>query len=261
MAKRTIITLLTDFGLSDHYVAAMKGVILGICPEAQLIDITHEIAPYGIEDAAFTLGQAYPCFPAGTIHVVVVDPGVGSSRRPLLLEADGHRFVGPDNGVLTLPMDRAPECRVREITAAKYFRQPVSNTFHGRDIFSPVAAHLARGVPPAKLGRRVSNWVRFAGGGPEQTCADLQTGRVTHIDRFGNLVTNFRVSDLTQNPFEIVIESTIVSQYFQNYSAVPPGQIVATGGSSGYLEIAVNQGDAAAQTGAVRGAVVTLRYK
>jgi S-adenosylmethionine hydrolase len=256
MAKRAIITLLTDFGLADHYVAAMKGVILGICPEARLVDISHEIRAFGIEDAAFTLGEAYPCFPKGTIHLVVVDPGVGSARRPLLVEADGHRFVGPDNGVLTLPTERDPKCRVREITAERYFRHPVSNTFHGRDIFAPVAAHLASGAAAARLGRRVADWVRFA----KTDAADGQAGQVLHVDRYGNLITSFRVSELTQKTFELVVESTIVSQYSESYSAAPKGQIVVIPGSGGYLEVSVNQGDAAQATGAARGSVVTLRY-
>jgi hypothetical protein len=258
MAKRAIVTLLTDFGLADHYVGAMKGVILGICPDARLVDISHEIKPFGIEDAAFTLSEAYRCFPRGTIHLVVVDPGVGSARRPLVVEADGHRFVGPDNGVLTVPIDRDPKRRVRTITEAEYFRQPVSNTFHGRDIFAPVAAHLARGVAAGRFGPRITDWVRFA---HAEKANDAQTGRVLHVDRYGNLVTSFRVSDLTQEPFELVIGSTIVSQYSANYSAVPKGHMVVIPGSGGYLEVSVNQGDAAAVTGASRGSAVTLRHQ
>lgn len=262
MANRSIITLLTDFGLADHYVAAMKGVILGICPEARLVDISHEIKPFGIEDAAFTLAEAYPCFPKSTIHLVVVDPGVGSARRPLLVEADGHRFVGPDNGVLTIPLDRDPKCRVREITAARYFRQPVSNTFHGRDIFAPVAAHLASGVPAGRFGRRVADWVAFREFRFAQTdAADSQAGRVLHVDRYGNLITSFRVSDFAQKPFDLVVHSTRVDQYSESYSAAPKGQIVVVPGSGGYLEVSVNQGDAAQATGASRGSAVTLRYK
>ena len=133
--KRPIVTLLTDFGMADHYVAAMKGVMLGICPAAQLVDISHEIAPYATAEAAFTLEQAWHCFPKGTVHLVVVDPGVGSERRPLLVEAAGHRFVAPDNGVLTMPCAATPEHKVRALTASRYFRKPVSRTFHGAGHF------------------------------------------------------------------------------------------------------------------------------
>src|SRR5580698_10812564 len=137
--KRPLITLLSDFGVADHYVASMKGVILSICPNANLIDITHEVTPFAIPEAAYTLAQAWQCFPKGTIHLAVVDPGVGSTRRPIVAEVAGHRFVAPDNGLLSMVLLARPRPRVREITAARYFRQPISNTFHGRDIFAPAA--------------------------------------------------------------------------------------------------------------------------
>src|SRR5215469_3727889 len=140
--KPPIITLLTDFGSSDHYVGAMKGAILSLCPDARLIDITHEIRPYDITGAAFTLSQAWSCFPKGTVHLIVVDPGVGGTRRALIAEAEGHLFVAPDNGILSLV---SPAIAAREITEDQFFRKPVSQTFHGRDIFAPVAAHLAMG--------------------------------------------------------------------------------------------------------------------
>src|SRR5580698_5609718 len=141
--KRPVITLLTDFGSADHYVGAMKGILLSICPDAQLVDISHEITPYAIAEAAFTLAQAWTCFPEGTVHLIVVDPGVGSARRPILAEAGGHYFVAPDNGVLTMLFASTAKHNAREITTARYFRKPVSQTFHGRDIFAPVAARLA----------------------------------------------------------------------------------------------------------------------
>jgi S-adenosyl-L-methionine hydrolase (adenosine-forming) len=136
---RPIITLLTDFGTADHYAAAMKGVMMCICPDAHLLDISHLVTPFAIPEAAYTLAQSWRLFPKGTIHVVVVDPGVGSARRPILAEAGGHLFVAPDNGVLSMVLGAVPEYTVREITASEYFRQPVSQTFHGRDIFAPVA--------------------------------------------------------------------------------------------------------------------------
>src|SRR5450432_870609 len=140
-----IITLLTDFGLVDHFVGVVKGVILGICPEARMVDITHAVTPFEIAEAGFLLAQSWRYFPKGTIHMAVVDPGVGSSRRAILAEAGGHFFVAPDNGLLSLVFAEE-EHRVREITARRYFREPVSQTFHGRDVFAPVAAHLAAGV-------------------------------------------------------------------------------------------------------------------
>ena len=136
----------------------MKGVILGICPEARLVDISHEVTPYAITEAAYTLAQAWRCFPSGTIHLIVVDPGVGSARRPIVVEAAGHYFVAPDNGVLSMLYDAVPAHAVREISASDFFRQPVSRTFHGRDIFAPTAAHLATGVDPAEFGQIIEDY-------------------------------------------------------------------------------------------------------
>src|SRR5436305_5707584 len=150
--NRPILTLTTDFGLSDHYVGTMKGVILGICPQAQIVDVSHEVTPFEAAEGAFIVAQAYRYFPSRTIHVVVVDPGVGSARRPILVEAGGHYFIAPDNGVLTMVLDSHPGYSARHLTAREYFRGMVSQTFHGRDIFAPVAGHLALGVPPANFG-------------------------------------------------------------------------------------------------------------
>jgi S-adenosylmethionine hydrolase len=263
MPKPPLITLLTDFGLADYYVAAMKGVILGICPDACLVDISHEIRAFGIEEAAIVLGQAYCCFPQGTIHVVVVDPGVGSARRPLLVEAAGHFFIGPDNGALTVPMDRDHRFKAREINAVRYFGRPVSNTFHGRDVFAPIAAHLAGGVSPSKMGRRISDPMRLDFGGPVQEANGCWTGRVLYIDRFGNLVTNFRVADATEiasRGFEMLVGSTTVVRYSEAYASVPAGQAFVISGSSGYLEVSVNKGDASQMTRAEAGSSVTLIF-
>jgi S-adenosylmethionine hydrolase len=263
MAKLPIITLLTDFGVADHYVSAMKGVILGIYPDATLVDISHQIKAFQIEQAAFTLGQTYPCFPNGTIHVVVVDPGVGSARRPLLLESAGQRFVGPDNGVLTVPMDLDPGYRTREITAERYFRRPVSNTFHGRDIFAPVAAWMARGVAASKLGRRISDAVRLDFGSAAPEGNDSWNGYILSVDRFGNLVTNFRADDLREistRPFEMVVGATSIRDFCPTYFSAPPERPIIIAGSSGYLEISVNKGDASQVTSAVVGSPVTLRF-
>lgn len=263
MAKRPIITLLTDFGLADHYVAAMKGVILGICPDAQLVDISHEIAAFRIEQAAFSLGQAYVCFPHGTTHLVVVDPGVGSARRPLLLEASGHSFVAPDNGVLSVAMENDPCYKAREISARRFFCNPVSNTFHGRDIFAPVAAHVACGMPPSDIGERIPDAVQLDFRHAVRLDDGSWSGRILHVDRFGNLVTNFRSKDVPEiafRPFKMQVQEATVSQYFPTFEGAPELLPVAVSGSSGYIEVAVNRGDAAKITGATSGASVTLQF-
>src|SRR5690348_2761518 len=157
---RPIVTLTTDFGLADHFVGTMKGVILGICPQAQIVDISHEVAPFAIAEGAYLVAQAYRYFPKKTVHVVVVDPGVGSGRRAILVEAAGQFFVAPDNGVLSMIYARERH-RVRAITNGRYFLKPVSQTFHGRDIFAPVAAHLAAGVSAAKIGKAVTGHIQL----------------------------------------------------------------------------------------------------
>jgi S-adenosyl-L-methionine hydrolase (adenosine-forming) len=156
-----IVTLTTDFGLGDHYAGTMKGVILGIQPAATIVDITHEVTPFQIAEAAYLIAQAYPYFPPKTVHVGVVDPGVGTSRRPVLIEAAGQYFVGPDNGIFAMVQEREPKFKARAITASKYFLPAVSQTFHGRDIFAPVAARLLSGVPPARFGKLVQDYLRL----------------------------------------------------------------------------------------------------
>jgi len=263
MPQPPLITLLTDFGLSDHYVASMKGVILTCCPNARLVDISHDVRPYGIAEAAFILGQAYSCFPPGTIHLAVVDPGVGSARRPLLIEADGQRFIGPDNGVLTLPMDRDARHTVREITAASYFRQPVSRTFHGRDIFAPVAAHLASGLASEHLGTPISDPVRLNLGPAVRIEEKLWKGITLYVDYFGNVITNFRPGDIgniSSHPFELALGTAKISQYREYFAGAPAGVLFVVPGSAGYLEVSINQGDAALLTGATAGSTVTLRF-
>jgi S-adenosyl-L-methionine hydrolase (adenosine-forming) len=260
--NRPVITLLTDFGTTDHYVATMKGVILGICPDAQLVDITHQIPPYQILEAAFTLSQAWPYFPPGTIHLTVVDPGVGSSRRPLLAEAGGHLFVAPDNGVLTLVRKATGILITRELTAERFFRHPVSRTFHGRDIFAPVAAHLATGVPPAEFGSEVYNPVILPAGEPVETSPGVWTGTILHVDHFGNIVTNFPAklsSELVDFKFEVRLGQYGVSRHFQDYSTSKVGELFLIPGSSGYLEISARQANAASRLGISIADTLTLR--
>src|SRR6266404_4754928 len=182
-----LITLTTDFGQSDHFVGTMKGVILGIAPRARIVDITHEIAPYELNEAAFVIAQAWHYFPKGTIHVVVIDPGVGSARRPILAEAGGQFFVAPDNGVLSMIYDTAPH-KVRVISNPKVTSKNISRTFHGRDIFAPAAAHLARGTPPATFGKRIDDFLRNYLVKPQQQARRVWGGSILKIDRFGNLI-------------------------------------------------------------------------
>ena len=167
MARTSIITLTTDFGLNDHFVGAMKGVILDLAPDAQIIDINHSVQAFDVLDGALTISQAYSYYPSGTVHMVIVDPGVGTARRPILLTGDRHQFVAPDNGVLSLVYDREERLSVRHITAEHYFLQPRSNTFHARDIFSPVAAYLAKGVEPDRFGDEITDYVRFNAPSPQ----------------------------------------------------------------------------------------------
>ncbi len=255
-----IVTLTTDFGLADHFAGAMKGVILSIEPRAQIVDISHQVEPYAITEAAFIITQAYTCFPPGSVHVVVVDPGVGTSRRALVVEAAGQYFVAPDNGVLSIIYARE-RCRVRAITADRYFRKPVSRTFHGRDVFAPVAAHLARGVKSARFGRIVSDYERGDFAGPVVSGKSCWAGVVLKADRFGNLITNFPTAqypDLRTGNFEICCGRKRVEAWVSSYAEGQAGQLFAIAGSSGFLEIAANQSSAAKLTRCGAGAKVRL---
>jgi S-adenosylmethionine hydrolase len=255
-----IITLTTDFGLSDHFVGAMKGVILDILPEATIVDISHELTAFEVGEAAFIVSQTYPCFPKKTVHVVVVDPGVGTSRRPVLLEAAGQYFVGPDNGVFSIVTDHEKH-KVREITATRYFRQPVSYTFHGRDIFAPVAAHLAGGVPPGRFGKPIDNYLRRQFETPQRSGKRTWTGTVLKIDRFGNLITNFRADQfpaVRERPFELWVGFEKIRRLVLNYAEGGFGEVFLIEGSAGFLEVASNQGSAAKLLGVGVGAPAEL---
>jgi S-adenosylmethionine hydrolase len=257
-----MITLLTDFGLSDHYVAAMKGVILSICPGIQVVDISHEVKPFAITEAAYTLSQAWRYFPAGTVHLVVVDPGVGTSRRPIAAEAGGHYFVAPDNGVLTMVLDAAPEAEVRHITAERYFRHPVSTTFHGRDIFAPVAAQLAGGLSPEALGPNIQDYMRLEELRPVQISDNRWHGIVLKVDHYGNITTNldwesFRF--VADRPFELRIGRHRVRQYSPTYESGRSGMPFVVRGSGEYLEVSINQGDAGSILGSVSGDTVEIQ--
>jgi S-adenosylmethionine hydrolase len=256
-----IITLTTDFGLSDHFVGVMKGVILGIAPAARIVDITHEIRPFEISEGAFTIHQAYRWFPRRTIHVAVVDPGVGTARRPILVEAAGQFFIGPDNGLLSMIYGKESKHKVREITAEKYFLKPVSRTFHGRDVFAPVAAHLAAGVRPAAFGRLITDYLKLSLDAPTRTGKRVWTGSILKVDRFGNLITNLHIdefSSVRSRPFELQIGTRKLARLALNYADSDEPDPFVIVGSSGYLEVACNQASAARVLGCGAGAPVEL---
>jgi hypothetical protein len=257
---KPILTLTTDFGLSDHYVGAMKGVILGICPQAQIVDITHEIGAYDITEGAYTIAQAYRSFPKKTVHVVVVDPGVGTARRPILMEAAGQYFIAPDNGVLSMIYAREKH-KIRLIANDKYYRKPVSQTFHGRDIFSPVGAHIAAGVLPSRMGKAIQDYLRPAFQTPVRTGKRTWNGQALKVDRFGNIITNYRAEefpDLAARSFAFGVGPQQVSVLARNYAESSPGELFAIVGSSGYYEISLSQASAAKATGCASGSPVEL---
>jgi len=259
MPKR-LITLTTDFGTSDHFAGVMKGVISGIAPTAQIVDITHEIQAFEVPDGAFTIAQAYRYFPKKTIHVVVVDPGVGSTRRPILAEMAGQFFVAPDNGVLSMIFARE-ETTVRHITNERYFLKPTSRTFHGRDVFAPVAAHLAKGVLPAKFGKLIDDHLRLSFEKPTRTGKRNWTGAILKVDRFGNLITNLHIDDfpdIRTRAFGLNVGLQIVTRLALTFTECGPGELFVLEGSSGYLEVATNQGSAAKSLGCGAGSPIEL---
>ncbi len=264
MSKRPIITLTTDFGLNDHFVGTIKGAILSLAPEAEIVDICHSVQAFDILDGALTLAQAYSYFPVRTVHVVVVDPGVGSARRPILASSERQNFVAPDNGVLSLIYAREERLSVRHITSEHYFLQPLSNTFHGRDIFAPVAAYLAKGVDHEKFGDEITDFVRFNAPRPKVIDPKTIRGVVLKVDRFGNLVTNITPQDVpllfqAQPPaFKIVVGKSEVTSMKTNYAEGAPGEVFGILGSMGYLEIASNRGAAAQLVSAGKGAEVNV---
>jgi S-adenosylmethionine hydrolase len=258
---RPVIALLTDFGTKDHYAGTMKGVVLGICPEAACVDITHEIPPHDVLAGALELAAAYKYFPSGTVFLAVVDPGVGSTRRPMAADAGGYRFVAPDNGVLTLVFREAPPRRVVELTERRYARPTVSRTFEGRDRFAPAAAWLAKGIELTAFGRTLTSWQVLQV--PEPAVGDTQiAAEVLRVDRFGNLVTNVERRTFERfaegGRIEIVAGQEAVGKVVATYADAQPGSLCALFGSSEHLEIAVNGGSAAERLALARGAHVTI---
>jgi S-adenosyl-L-methionine hydrolase (adenosine-forming) len=259
-----MITLTTDFGLTEHYVGAMKGVIYSINPAVQLVDITNAVQSFDILDGAIAISQAYSYFPKDTVHVVVVDPGVGGARRPIIATVGQYLFVAPDNGVLSLVYEREERVTVRHITSDHYFHQPVSNTFHGRDIFAPVAAYLSKGVDTAKFGEEITDFVRFAAPRPKPVGNNQWKGLVLKTDKFGNLVTNITAKDIPQifdgsaNAFKITIGKAEITKLCSSYSQAAQGELFAIVGSAGFLEISANKGAASRLAGADKGSEVVL---
>jgi S-adenosyl-L-methionine hydrolase (adenosine-forming) len=251
-----IITLTTDFGLADPFVGMMKGVILGIAPGAQLVDLTHEIHSYEVLEAALVIQASYPYFPMGTVHLIVVDPGVGSERRPIAASANGHIFVAPDNGVLSLILEDSP---AYEITNKSLFAGPISQTFHGRDIFAPVAAHLASGMSVEAVGPRIHDFVKRSFPGPRLNGNRLLAA-VLRIDKFGNLITNLRRKDLGEE-FSITVAGQRITKFYGSFSEANPGDFFAIEGSAGFIELALNQDSAAERLKVERGAEIEVETR
>ena len=253
-----LITLVTDFGLQDEYVGVMKGVMLKINPSVKIVDLSHSVEPQDIFGAAYILFSAYKYFAPGTVHVVVVDPGVGSNRRIVCLEVDGYIFLAPDNGILSFLVEKAKPKRIIEVTNRRYFLPEVSNTFHGRDIFAPVSAHIACGVKPEELGAEISEIKKLEIPKPVLVSNGVLSGEIIYIDHFGNIITNVDIEalkklksdtntnqiDIKGEKFSIVVSNREIKKINKSYSDVKDGELIAIFGSSGFLEIAVNKDSA-----------------
>ncbi len=280
-----MITLLTDFGTADYFVPAVKGVILSINPQAQIIDLTHQIPAQDVAAGAFTLGACYSDFPPGTVHVAIVDPGVGSSRRAIVAETGKQIFVGPDNGIFSYVYAREQQVRVFQIEREDLFRQPVSATFHGRDVFAPIAAHLSKktlaknllasGLSPEQVGREVDDYVRFEIPQPMVGKDGKRiTGSVIHIDRFGNCITNLTERELSpdlaiqsktsnlKSEIRILFAGRQITQFGSHFAqAKRQGELFAFLGSAGFWEIALWCDSAAERFAIERGAEVILEFQ
>ncbi len=259
-----IVTLLTDFGLSDHFVAAMKGVMLSLNPNLNFVDIAHQIPPHDVHSGAFVLGQAYSCFPAGTIHLAVVDPGVGASRKALAASAGGQFFVAPDNGILSYVQKAEENFTAYEITANHYYRKPVSATFHGRDVFAPIAGWISREIPLKQLGPALPNPVVLQMPAMEKVREGLFRGAVLAIDHFGNVVTNLAPSELfaadsaPPQSLKILAGQKEIAAFHRTYAEGRPGELFVVPGSTGLLEIATREGSAASLLNLKPGAPIGL---
>jgi len=259
--RNPIITLLTDFGLKDPYVASMKGVILSINPQCTLVDITHQVSPYDIKEGAFILAQAYSTFPKGTIHLSVVDPGVGSPRKPILFVTKNYFFIGPDNGLFTFALKKEKLKKVIALGKMEFFLPEVSPTFHGRDLFAPVAAHLSFGIAPESFGRVIKSWNEISFPEPVLRQEKLIV-EVAHIDTFGNLVCNIDYKNLLQfsksRPFVIKIGKRTMRGLKKGYWEGRKDEPMALIGSGGFLEISVRERNAQKLFKVKRGDKITV---
>lgn len=261
---QTIVTFTSDFGYQDWFVGVLHGVLHALAPEARIVDLNHTIPPGMIERAAFVLEAASGDFPPGTVHLGVVDPGVGTRRRAIVASARGQVFVGPDNGLLEWAL-AAPDVRIHALVEERYFRAPVSRTFHGRDVFAPVAAHVVKGVPLESFGPRITDPVRLTRPVSRRVDGELE-GRIAFIDRFGNALTNLTAESLMatfagtpETDFEIGIAGRKIRGLARSYGDAPVGTLVAIIGSSGRLEVAQVGGDVAERLGIGEGDPVTVR--
>jgi S-adenosylmethionine hydrolase len=258
---RPVIALLSDFGARDHYAGTMKGVMIGICPDVTIVDITHEVTPHDVAEGALQLAAACRYFPAGTIFLAVVDPGVGSSRRGIAAEAGDYRFVAPDNGILTEVFRDIPPRRVVELTERRYARPTISRTFEGRDRFAPAAAWLAKGIALTALGRTVLDHQQLDMPRAEVTDGRLR-GVVVLVDRFGNLVTNIERRTFEAfagtHPVSLTVGGRPVAGVVATYADIRSGEVRVLFGSTDHLEVAANGGSAAAALDATRGAAVEI---
>jgi len=248
----SIITLTTDFGLKDFYVGAVKGVILGVNPHASVVDISHSLSAGDIMEGAFVMAGACPYFPSGAVHVGVVDPGVGTSRRGVIVETRRGFFVGPDNGLLSLAAEKTGIRRVFEITKSDFCRVDVSATFHGRDIFGPVAAYLTLGIPPEKIGLEIRDFFMISL--PEPTFdGAVISGEILHVDTYGNLISNIKAGDLEESlgvcDVEVTIKGRSIKGLYRTYGDIPEAGAGALMGSSGFMEAAAREANAAKMLG------------
>ena len=262
-----LVTLTTDFGVSDHYIGAIKGVIYRINPQAHVVDISNSVNSFDILDGAITIAQTYHYFPSDTLHVVVVDPGVGTQRRPILAVTEKHRFLAPDNGVLSLVYEREERLSVRHVMSDHYYLQPVSQTFHGRDILAACAGWLSKGVEVVKFGDEITDFVRFAAPKPKEISANAFKGVILKADKFGNLITNFSVKEVPRlfeaapPRFKFVIAGKEVNIMRSAYAQGMHNEVFCIIGSMGFLELACNRNAARRVLPADGGTALTLHME
>jgi S-adenosylmethionine hydrolase len=261
---RPVVAILSDFGTRDHYAGTMKAVVLGVCPDASIVDIGHEIPPHDVVAGALELAACYRYFPAGTVFLVVVDPGVGSSRRGIAADTGDYRFVSPDNGVLSGVFRETPPKRVVELTERKYARPTVSRTFEGRDRFAPAAGWLAKGIVLTSLGRTIADYRQIALV-EAVVNGDSIRGEIVRVDRFGNLISNVEHRALDhlaqQGPIAVSVDGHDIPRIVSTYADAAPGELCALFGSTNHLEVALNGGSAADALRLARGASLTITLR